>query len=225
MRGIYCIRHIESGKVYVGAGNIKRRIRSHFKGIGRCSAIRDAIKEHGSDAFDWEVLEICSQENLKDRECHYIASLDCLVPNGFNLMFGGKHHKTTRQKKSEAWKGEGNPYYGKNLSAEHRRKIAEAQKGKNNHFYGNKHSDETRRKMSGENNHFHGKKHSDESLRKMSETSRHPCWEHADEICRRFIEGESQSSIARAFGCESRTPIRRILKSRYLTQDTVSVVT
>ncbi len=60
-----------------------------------------------------------------------------------------------RRSVSESFKGEKNPFYGKQHSEETRKKISEIRKGKNygpfgeNHpMYGKRHSEETRKKMS-----------------------------------------------------------------------------
>ena len=68
----------------------------------------------------------------------------------------GKHYsEETRNKISEANKGEKNPRFGKpstfkgkHHSAETRKKMSESRNGKNNPFFGKHHSEKTRRKMS-----------------------------------------------------------------------------
>ena len=102
MIGIYRIYHKKSGKSYIGQSvNIKRRIKAHFTAWDKNMYVDRAIRKHGKDAFDWETLEICSEEILNDRECHWIAALDTIKPNGYNLMTGGnagRWSETSRQK-------------------------------------------------------------------------------------------------------------------------------
>jgi hypothetical protein len=58
------------------------------------------------------------------------------------------HSEETRNKNSNAKKGENNPQYGKTRSIESKRKQSEAMKGKNNPNYGKNRSIETKTKIS-----------------------------------------------------------------------------
>lgn len=56
-----------------------------------------------------------------------------------------------RKAKSEAMKGEKNPFFGKHLSVDAKKKISESRKkfvGENHPMFGKHHSDETRQKIS-----------------------------------------------------------------------------
>ena len=75
----------------------------------------------------------------------------------------GKHYsEETKQKMSEAKKGENSPWYGKHLSAEAKRKMSEVRKGKS-------FTDEHRQKISEAQK---GKSLSDETKRKISATQK-----------------------------------------------------
>ena len=143
MIGIYRIYHKDTGKTYVGQSrNIKKRANGHFYAqTGRLSYVERAIQKHGREAFGLEILELCSEDILSDRECHWIASLDCMAPNGYNLAPGGsgsRHTPETIRKISEANKRiKGSPEHRSMMSAkmkgrkwtpEHCRKISEAKK-------------------------------------------------------------------------------------------------
>jgi len=104
-----------------------------------------------------------------------------------------KKHGIQAIDKSEAYKGENNPFYGKTHRKEIRRRLsasASERRGPKNPFYGKTHSiatrqriaeakqgkklsEETKRKMAeaqrGERNHFYGKTHSIEIRRILSE--------------------------------------------------------
>ena len=94
-----------------------------------------------------------SRQELKDKGLYYGRPASELI-----FMRGPEHSylhnkgrtfsEESRQKMSEAKRGENNPNFGKQLSEEHRQKIAEAHKGENNPFFGKHHSAETRQKMS-----------------------------------------------------------------------------
>lgn len=64
------------------------------------------------------------------------------------MALGKKHSLETRQKMSEAKKGNRNPNWGKPRSLETKRKISEAQQGEKNHMWGRKHSPGARQKIS-----------------------------------------------------------------------------
>lgn len=78
---------------------------------------------------------------------------------------GRKHTEESKQKMSEAQKGEKNSFYGKSHTKETLSKMSESHKNP---------SPETRAKFSeskkGEKNHFYGKHHTEESKQKMSAT-------------------------------------------------------
>ena len=124
--GIYCIYHIASSKCYVGQStNIKNRWKYH-KYSNSKSYINSAIKKHGYDNFSFQILELCETEILDDREMYWIAALDCIVPNGYNLTCGGEAGKIpnaqTRKKIGLANLGEKNGFYGKSHTLEQRQK-------------------------------------------------------------------------------------------------------
>lgn len=82
----------------------------------------------------------------------------------------------TRRKRSEDFKGEKNPNYGKHPSEETRKKMSEAKLGKPGNRLGSHPSEETKRKISNslkkENNPNYGKQFSEETRKKMSESRR-----------------------------------------------------
>jgi group I intron endonuclease len=82
----------------------------------------------------------------------------------------------TRQKMSEALKGENNPNFGKTTSEETKKKISEARKGEKHHMFGKTTSEETKQKISealkGEKSFNFGKTFSEETRQKMSESKK-----------------------------------------------------
>ena len=135
---IYCIRHRESGKCYVGqtVQKLQKRWRAHCS-KNTCVHLYAAICEYSPSAFAVEMLEVCPEDDLDVRECHWIAALDCIYPNGYNAYTGGSKGRVspeTRAKISQTHKG-------KKFSAESRAKMAASQRGK-------KQSPETRAKIS-----------------------------------------------------------------------------
>ena len=169
MIGIYRIYHRESGKSYVGQSiNIRHRIRQHLSGSDGTVCLDRAIKKYGDNVFAWEVLELCSEENLNSRECHWIATLDCVKPNGYNLQTGGygggSPSKETRRKIGAANKGNKRPdlaEYNRQTKTgkdpwnkgiprteEEKQKMSESSKGQVAWNKGKQMSDEARKNMS-----------------------------------------------------------------------------
>lgn len=161
--GIYAIRHIETGRLYIGSSkNIRIRIKTHFydlrKNQHHCAYLQNAWNKYGDDAFEVEVLEQCELDRtvLLEREQHY---LDTLKPE-FNHLptagsrLGSKASDETRAKQSASMKGK---LKGIPKSPEHREKLKEVMRDP---------SDETRAKMRAAKL---GRTVPDETKRKMAE--------------------------------------------------------
>ena len=172
--GIYCIVNRSTSQMYIGQSiDINKRFKEHIKGKHlHCSYIDKAIAKHGSDSFDFKILEECEEAELNTKEKEYISKYDTFNnPNHYNLTSGGEIapskipaiakkisqsqigkvvSEETRKKQSIAKLGNNNPKYwlGKTRSEETKAKIAIAKTGENNYMYGKNHSLETKQKMS-----------------------------------------------------------------------------
>lgn len=103
MVGIYKITNLVNGKIYVGQSiDIIERWNQHkWKAfnpneVAYKSAIHNAFRKYGIENFQLEVIEECSVEMLDDRERFWIQELDCLVPNGYNILIGGQQIRSDR---------------------------------------------------------------------------------------------------------------------------------
>lgn len=92
----YKITCISSGKSYIGATSrsLKHRWQGHVRDA-RCqrrkTAIAEAIREHGHDAFEIVVLETHdTREAAALREREMILEYNTLSPDGYNLDRGGE---------------------------------------------------------------------------------------------------------------------------------------
>jgi group I intron endonuclease len=94
-----------------------------------------------------------------------------LVHSGKKYALGTKRTEEHKRLKSEMFRGENNPNFGKKASLETRKKISEAHKGEKHYAFGKKRSDEFKKKCSesqkGEKSAWYGKKHSEETKEKM----------------------------------------------------------
>lgn len=73
--GVYMITCIANNKKYIGSSvDIGARLSTHFgrdaKKYKHREFYRDILK-FGRDGFKWEVLELCSKDNLIEREAYY----------------------------------------------------------------------------------------------------------------------------------------------------------
>ena len=88
MIGIYKITKKENGKSYIGQSNdIERRIKEHQYKTDL--AIELAIHKYGVDAFNYEVLEQCSLEELDAKEIYWIQYYNTFKGFGYNCNKGG----------------------------------------------------------------------------------------------------------------------------------------
>ena len=87
--GIYKITNVMNQKSYVGLStNIFNRWQQHIKG-GTSVALQRAINKHGISNFKFEILEICDESVLSDRERFWITKLQT-HKMGYNLSNGGE---------------------------------------------------------------------------------------------------------------------------------------
>ena len=99
--GIYLLRNVVNGKVYVGQSvNCHMRLKQHIKESKRNrsrSHLYKAMRKHGHDSFEMEILEevaMTTQDHLDDRECYWIKRLDACNPStGYNFRPGGQQNQ------------------------------------------------------------------------------------------------------------------------------------
>jgi group I intron endonuclease len=175
--GIYQITHTESGKKYIGSA---KNIRVHWLGhksdlrlnVHHSPSLQNAYNKYGPDAFTFEILEECNEDDLISREQMY---LDIAVIWGFDYnmsplverpMLGRKHQQVsiekmrerannqseeTKRLNSEAHMGSKNPWFGKPHTAEWRKQHSKTMSGSNNPFFGKSHTEETKLEISKKN--------------------------------------------------------------------------
>lgn len=120
---IYCITS-PSGKKYIGQvvdyikngskKGVNGRWKQHCRSASSknlksgCSLLNTAINKYGKDNFVISVLKSCPITELDKWEEHFIKEHNTMVPNGYNLIEGGKsnsrHSEQTCKKRSESLK-------------------------------------------------------------------------------------------------------------------------
>lgn len=170
--GIYMIKNIVNGKVYVGKSfDINGRWRHHRyelnKGAHVNNHLQSAWNKYGEDSFEFSIVEECSEDELNNKEIYWIKKMNA-YHNGYNQTEGGEGThlpEDIKQKISESAKErftniENHPMYGRHHSDESRDKMSISQR--------KRFDDETQREK---NSQVHmGIRHSESSKKKMSES-------------------------------------------------------
>ena len=108
--GIYQIRNLVNGKVYVGSAvNLRARMQSHFGELKNNKHnnrhLQRAYDKYGLDKFVFEVLEYVEKDMLLEREQYYIDTLN-VVNEGYNICPIAAHTFrvwTPAQKTKQMW--------------------------------------------------------------------------------------------------------------------------
>jgi group I intron endonuclease len=102
---IYKITNTINNKCYIGEtikDNPNSRWLSHKSNIKckrGCPLLMKAFEKYGEDAFKFEVLIICFDEDVFNFEKEYIKKYNSLSPNGYNVAEGGKSGRNFLGKK------------------------------------------------------------------------------------------------------------------------------
>lgn len=163
--GIYAIRNLLDGKVYVGsAGRMSARIAFHRSALTRGKhsnqKLQRAWLKHGAEAFEFVTLEPVGVDGLAEREQHWMDTLRS-VAEGYNIRLVATNNRgliaseATRAAMSAA-------QTGRRHTAEAKAKIAAANKGKN------RFTPEQIARMSIERQ---GRRHTPEALQKIAAAS------------------------------------------------------
>ena len=124
--GIYKITN-PKGRIYIGASkDINKRLNIHYKyscNVKSQKKLYRSFIKYGIDKHNFEIVELCSLEELFEKEIYWINFYNSFN-KGLNLTLGGENPPIQSKPKSE----------------EHKKKISSALKGK-------KHTDETKEKL------------------------------------------------------------------------------
>lgn len=179
--GIYQIKHIATGRRYVGqAKNIAKRWSRHrrdlAKGIHTSRYLQNAWNKYGAEGFTFDVIEVCDVQILDEREQFHIDQ-----GASFNVLLfarsprGVVRTQETKNKIADALRGKAkSPEHraalsaantGKTQSLEIRKKKSATQKGR-------PHSPEHRAKLAAKNRERAGYRHTPETIQKIKDAMR-----------------------------------------------------
>ena len=93
MIGIYMFQNKINYKKYIGQStNIMKRKWEHIHSPSPYSKFDDILKQEGIDNFNFTILEICTPEELDDKEKYWINYYNS-IENGYNLIKGGNCYR------------------------------------------------------------------------------------------------------------------------------------
>ncbi len=182
----YLVINRVTGLRYIGITSqvVRNRWLRHVSAALRnvyATALHDAIRKYGRDAFDIQILKsFDSYEAMRDAERQLIQEYNTLIPHGYNMTIGGqgtvgyKWTEEAKSKLSEKTKGRSMAHAiaasnkvtkGQPLSEEHRKKIGASHLGKKN----GPHSIEHRAKISAAHR---GMKRSEDTCRNIAVAQR-----------------------------------------------------
>jgi group I intron endonuclease len=137
---IYRLTNTRNGKVYIGktATTLSNRLKGHLRDVaeGAQTMLHRAIRKHGFDVFNKEVIFSCfSEADLPEMEKHFIREHDCCILDGqnkgYNMTRGGEGFSSEEARLlsqrmlaegRHPWQGAGGSKMAKALNA---RKLAE----------------------------------------------------------------------------------------------------
>lgn len=99
MIGIYKYTNKKNGKIYIGRStNIIRRKWEHYHNPSPYSFFDQTLIKIGENCFDFEIIEECPVEELRDKEKYWIKFYNCCVldnkQGGYNLTHGGEEYRS-----------------------------------------------------------------------------------------------------------------------------------
>jgi hypothetical protein len=131
---IYKTTNLINGRIYVGKHHL---INSSYLGSGLL--LDKAVKKYGKNNFKRDILEICSKEDVDEREIYWIKKLKATVRGiGYNLTKGGTggdtftnnpNKESTREKLRKI-------STGKKHTEEAKKKISILRSGSGNGMFG-----------------------------------------------------------------------------------------
>lgn len=149
---IYKIVNKINQKIYIGQHRSNTLSDKYF---GSGTYLRRAINKYGKENFEKEIVELCNEYNINEREVYWILQFSSQSPNGYNLKVKSDNINYSwfdihpdKEKLSKKYKQAIKTYLQTDKAKEYYKNQSEKSKGVNNWFFGKKHTEETKKKMS-----------------------------------------------------------------------------
>jgi len=136
---IYKITCLKNNKSYIGKAVhvLNKKVPQKHGGFSRWkkhqssndTVFGKAIKKYKPENFIIEILCVCKTEFENDIEILLINEYNTIVPNGYNIMYGGQGNNNVIHSNEHH-------FFGTTFSEEYKDKLKEAHKGEKHHFYG-----------------------------------------------------------------------------------------
>ena len=112
MGTIYSIKNKLNGKEYIGQTRhpVKYRWRDHVYTRDRISSVGYALRKHGVENFEFNVIETCDDDMMNDREIFWIAERRTMAPQGYNQTSGGSSYSSSDETKKKISAGQRQAY-------------------------------------------------------------------------------------------------------------------
>src|SRR4030067_118309 len=132
--GIYAIKHIGSGRMYIGCSvNIEQRWRQHLHKLRSerhpTQKLQNAWTKHGETMFEFIVLESCHEYEMIAVEQRQIDDSECFG-SGYNISAVAGRERAGMKHTQEAIDRMSSAHLGKVISSKHKAKLSEAFKGR-----------------------------------------------------------------------------------------------
>jgi group I intron endonuclease len=89
MGTIYCIVCLKNNKKYIGSStNMYERMKAHYKSSvwrKKNNPLYGDMKLYGREQFIWGVLEVVDEEDMLEREKHWIREYNT-IEEGYNIL-------------------------------------------------------------------------------------------------------------------------------------------
>ena len=92
------VSRLSSGRKYGSSQRFNKHMNDALNNnINRKNIFCNAIRKHGRDKFNFEILIYCNKSDVDFYECKFITFYNTLLPNGYNTDPGGKTNKNQSQ--------------------------------------------------------------------------------------------------------------------------------